>query len=654
MFLRSFLSFSVDKKQAEKFKGSNADTFSILYEIEEIQNKENVENQISNAIIEDISKSESEKEVLVFPFSCFEIIKIKEIKANDIDYKIKLKYLGNYSKYLKEQFGTNFFDQIQISKFSQELIDSGVLNIENFFSAWIKNEEFKIIMNKICFFLDGQEDFISFRNNEIFVFNIYSRKFKQSIVIHDSKIIDIIKLEFNRICSFSEDKIIKIIKINGNNKRFEVKHVINMETSYAIKLLFLKNENILCFNSETNFLLYELSDNKYIIKKEIQEEDEILIMKEINNDEIMYISENMKRKKVIKFMNLKNDLKDKKYINIEEKNEKLEFIDLLIFYDYIIIAFNYRIDILYLKDKAFKIKSFKYFNFLIKNIMILSSNRIILGYYDTNTGESIIREHLLRIEDLQNNYDKFDCVGQGILESEKIENIIKINEYQILIHIKNKAYAIYERKNEVSEKLKESIKTVDKYVKVGNENEEYHVDNNIKINKISEEKNKVNVANDPSHINNNFKNEINFIQPPPRDRAYELFLNQQLKPINIEQKYDFLNKIEYNNQMAINRNNTFNKNFAKNFCISPTNNPQITKNSNQISTMNSSLEYKNQKNESNEIKNNIKEDEKIINSPNEMKQGEKAHQNIEKNGIQKENDKVFNKNKSKKKLLITG
>ena len=101
MFLRSFLSFSVDKKQAEKFKGSNADTFSILYEIEEIQNKENVENQISNAIIEDISKSESEKEVLVFPFSCFEIIKIKEIKANDIDYKIKLKYLGNYSKYLK-------------------------------------------------------------------------------------------------------------------------------------------------------------------------------------------------------------------------------------------------------------------------------------------------------------------------------------------------------------------------------------------------------------------------------------------------------------------------------------------------------------------------------------------------------------------------
>ena len=60
-----------------------------------------------------------------------------------------------------------------------------------------------------------------------------------------------------------------------------------METSYAIKLLFLKNENILCFNSETNFLLYELSDNKYIIKKEIQEEDEILIMKEINNDEIM-------------------------------------------------------------------------------------------------------------------------------------------------------------------------------------------------------------------------------------------------------------------------------------------------------------------------------------------------------------------------------
>ena len=38
----------------------------------------------------------------------------------------------------------------------------------------------------------------------------------------------------------------------------------------------------------------------------------------------------------------------------------------------------------------------------------LSSNRIILGLYDNIKKESIIREQLLRIEDLENNLDKFD------------------------------------------------------------------------------------------------------------------------------------------------------------------------------------------------------------------------------------------------------
>ena len=37
-----------------------------------------------------------------------------------------------------------------------------------------------------------------------------------------------------------------------------------------------------------------------------------------------------------------------------------------------------------------------------------------------------------------------------------MENIIKINESKILINYKNEFCNIYERKNEVSEKLKES------------------------------------------------------------------------------------------------------------------------------------------------------------------------------------------------------
>ena len=135
-YSRSFLSFSMDTKGAEHFKGSDKNTFCILYIIEEIKDAQNLKNIISNVIMTDISKYAEEKEVLVFPFSCFEILEIKEIKADNIDYEIHLKYLGNYSQLIKDQFSTNFFDKIQISTFSEELIDSNALTIKNFYSKW--------------------------------------------------------------------------------------------------------------------------------------------------------------------------------------------------------------------------------------------------------------------------------------------------------------------------------------------------------------------------------------------------------------------------------------------------------------------------------------------------------------------------------------
>jgi len=130
---------------------------------------------------------------------------------------------------------------------------------------------------------------------------------------------------------------------------------------------------------------------------------------------------------------------------------------LLDFFDYILICYNYRIDIINYKDKFSKVKSLKYFKFELINIIGLSSNRIILGLYDSEKKESIIREHLLRIEDLENNKNIFDCIGQGILEFKKIKNIIKINESKILTNIKNDSCIIFERKNEVSEMLKKAL-----------------------------------------------------------------------------------------------------------------------------------------------------------------------------------------------------
>ena len=89
---------------------------------------------------------------------------------------------------------------------------------------------------------------------------------------------------------------------------------------------------------------------------------------------------------------------------------------------------------------------------------MLSSKRIILGLHDSEKNESIIREHLLRIKDVKNNIERFYFIGQEILESYKIDEIIKINEAQILINLKNDSLLIYERTNEINEKLKKIFK----------------------------------------------------------------------------------------------------------------------------------------------------------------------------------------------------
>ena len=155
VFARSFLSFSMNKNATNNFKGADKDTFCILYIIEEIKDIENIKNKISNVIVGHISKFEKEQEVLVFPFTCFEIVNIKEIKNNKIDYEIYLKYLGNYSKLIKEQFDTNFFDRIEVSNFSQELIESGIIENLNFFLSWEKRKEIIINLDTIYFFLDA-------------------------------------------------------------------------------------------------------------------------------------------------------------------------------------------------------------------------------------------------------------------------------------------------------------------------------------------------------------------------------------------------------------------------------------------------------------------------------------------------------------------
>ena len=468
-FSRSFLSFSKNSDNITAFKGADKSTFCILYKIEEIKDFQSIKNKVSNFDMNGISVYE-EGEVLILPFSCFEIVKIKEIKSNKVDYEIHLKYLGNYSHYIKEQFGPDFFNKIHVSKFSEELVDSGILQIHNFFSKWEKKDEiFKIHLDKIFFLLENQEDLISNSNNDIIVFNIHSSIIKQKITIHQKKILDIVKLSSNRICSCSEDNTIKIIEFKENNYKFIELHNINLgEQYYAIQINFFFKDNFFCFiDNINNISFFQFYGNKYFFKNLIPEKDKILKFQKLDNDKIIYISENQEGNKLINFINIRELRKENNSILIDEKEQKLKLIDLLIFSYYIIIGYDHRIDIINYKNPPYIIKSLKYFLFEITNITILSSNRIILGTYDSDKNESIIREHLLRVEDLQNNNNIFDCIGLGNLENKKIENIIKINESQILLNVKNESCYIYQKSNELSDKLRQSITELDE-IKISN------------------------------------------------------------------------------------------------------------------------------------------------------------------------------------------
>ena len=548
----------MNKNATNNFKGADKDTFCILYIIEEIKDIENIKNKISNVIVGDISKFEKEQEVLVFPFTCFEIVNIKEIKNNKIDYEIYLKYLGNYSKLIKEQFDTNFFDRIEVSNFSQELIESGIIENLNFFLSWEKRKEIIINLDTIYFFLDANEDCICSSNNEIIILNVITLKTKQKIKIHKDKILDIKKLTSNRISSCSKDGKIKIFKIKENNYSYEILNTICMNMNYAVKIFFSSKEDILCYDFSNNILFYTLKENKYVneIDKCFSEVGQILIMKKLINDNIVYITEDSEGNKIVKFIDISQKIKDyNNYYQIEEKNKKLKVMDLFVFYDYLIIGYDYRIDIINYLKKPFITKSLEYFNFLITNIIKLSSNRIILGLYDSKNKESIIREHILRIEDLQNNKDKFESIGLGKLENENIENIIKINESQLLINIKNKSCFIYERKNEMGEKLNNKLINNQDFMKEFND-----FDNNInaKLNLNEKPKNIDLIYSNFENINNmeenpleEVKNSINFSKNNT-DNEDNIYNFNQTQNMIIDNNYQ---KLSYNNNINNNINN---------------------------------------------------------------------------------------------------
>ena len=80
----------------------------------------------SNCDLEYISFYPNEKEVLIFPFSAFEIKELKEIYIdNERCFQIKLLYLGNYLEEIN--YHKKVETMIPDSEFKKQLLELGLI-----------------------------------------------------------------------------------------------------------------------------------------------------------------------------------------------------------------------------------------------------------------------------------------------------------------------------------------------------------------------------------------------------------------------------------------------------------------------------------------------------------------------------------------------
>ena len=188
-FSKTFLSFTKNIDVAKGFmtKGYE-DLIPVLFEVEKIdENNGPIKDfLVTNLDLDNISEF-NEEEVLFLPFSCFEIVSIKDEEINIFGEIIKVKkitlsYLHKYkeriNKYIdkikdKEKMET-FFKEVINSSFSKEiseLINFKILDMEEKFKKFFIEKYPNL--KKVAFFI-GQFGFNFILSNILMLFPIYS------------------------------------------------------------------------------------------------------------------------------------------------------------------------------------------------------------------------------------------------------------------------------------------------------------------------------------------------------------------------------------------------------------------------------------------------------------------------------------------------
>ena len=123
-------------------------------------------------------------------------------------------------------------------------------------------------------------------------------------------------------------------------------------------------------------------------------------------------------------------------------------------------------------EECHKIKFMFDIKIKITNIINITFNKFILGLYDSEKNESLIREFI--INEAEDGEINFECIGEGRFEQITIENIIIINESKILARTTNGKYIIIQKYSKLKEifEYKKILKEEEKEINNEKQNDE--------------------------------------------------------------------------------------------------------------------------------------------------------------------------------------
>ena len=267
VFSKYFLSFSKERNIAEGFLSSgyiDNNLCNVLYILE--KDKDIDYSLSSHTDIENISIFTSEKEVLFFPFSPFEIKEINEIEDQNL-CEIRLLYIGKYLKEIEKDVNIiELENAIPDSEFKKQILELGLIKEDKIDNTKNMFNNFKQFQKKVN--NNGFKKF-TVKNSPISLYESYNDDFednnKNFLTKSYNKNNTFIKNKLNQSQMMSRKKI-------SYNNRFNI--TIMEEGNYKMKVvdinlpkflgeylipIWFEKEQYIKFKTEGNYRINETS-----------------------------------------------------------------------------------------------------------------------------------------------------------------------------------------------------------------------------------------------------------------------------------------------------------------------------------------------------------------------------------------------------------